>query len=170
VGSLGLGSFANQQLHAIAISACGALGSPAAVADQKKTTRTKGHEQRRYAVRAAAAALPIRAPVQFAEDCESNVLTCLYATTAMFFFSSAFDQTPQQRNNSMSQSGSRMSCNATQSPWVRPPVTFMWAKGHAWIERIKPRLGRALAVLMPVSNGEAQTEPACCWLLCYFEA
>jgi hypothetical protein len=29
----------------------------------------------------------------------------------MFFFSSAFDQTPQQRNNSMSQSGSR---NAVQ--------------------------------------------------------
>jgi hypothetical protein len=42
------------------ISACGALGSPAAVADQKKT-RMKGHELRRYAVRAAAAALPIRA-------------------------------------------------------------------------------------------------------------
>lgn len=70
VDSLGLGSFANQQLHAIAISACGALGSPAAVADQKKSARMKGHERRRYEL-----LLPIRAPVQFAEDCESNVLS-----------------------------------------------------------------------------------------------
>jgi hypothetical protein len=61
VGSLGLGSFANQQLHAIAISACGALGSPAAVADQKKSARMKGHERRRYEL-----LLRIRAPVQFA--------------------------------------------------------------------------------------------------------
>jgi hypothetical protein len=67
----------------------------------------------------------------------------------------------------MSQSGSRMPCNATQSPWVRRPVTIMWAKGTHWFsERIKPRLGRALAVLMPVvsNGGEAQTEPVvgCC--------
>lgn len=68
--SLGLGSFANQQLHAIAISACGALGSPAAVADQKKSARMKGHERRRYEL-----LLRIRAPVQSAEDCESNVLS-----------------------------------------------------------------------------------------------
>ena len=62
----------------------------------------------------------IRAPVQFAEDCESNVPTCLYATTAMFF-SSAFDQT--RHSNATTQclssgSRSRMPCNATQSPYV----------------------------------------------------
>jgi hypothetical protein len=129
VSDLSPTSTQHQLLHAIAISVCGALGSPAAVADQKKTTtRMKGHARRRYEL-----LLLIRAPVQFAEGCERVEradMSLRYYLTAMFFFSQAFDQTPQQRKCSLSQSGSRMPCNATQSPWVRPPVTIMWAKAR----------------------------------------
>lgn len=72
--------------------------------------------------------LVIRAPVQFAEDCEV-LLACLY-TTAMLLWS-AFDRdATATRVLEMSQAGSRMSCNATQSPWVHPPVTIMWMRAR----------------------------------------